>query len=78
MYGSRTKLLDFFIYTFEQFDEHRENSNIYFYFIFQLILDIYHSIHTSCMEKHNLSIFTYHFGIKFIIWNMFYNITHFS
>ena len=54
---------------------HGENSNIYIYFIFQLILDFYHSIHTRCMEKHNLSIFTYHFSVKFIIWNMFYNIT---
>ena len=44
-----------------------ENSIIYFYFIFQLILDFYHSIHTRCMEKHNHSIFTYHFGVKFII-----------
>ena len=46
-----------------QFHENREHSNIYFYLIFLLILDFYHSIDTRCMEKHNLSIFAYHFGI---------------
>ena len=50
-----------------QFHENTEKSNIYFYFIFQLIFYFYHSIHTRCMEKHNLSIFTYQFGVKFII-----------